>query len=147
MPRIKNTVRNISNGSMEIGTNNGECFAYSEPQKAKLNGVIIRLIIVVIVVRLTESVIFAFEIDEIRFDTFPPGHDETSIIPNATGVDGRIIETSRYVNAGKIIYCDTDPITTGLGFKKTALKCPGLILNATPNMMKAIARFIILTLS
>jgi hypothetical protein len=147
IPRIKNTVRNISNGSIEIGTNRGECFAYSPPQKAKLNGVIIRLITVVIVVRLTDNVTFALEIEEIRLDTFPPGHAATNIIPSATGVEGRIINTSKYVSAGKITYCATAPMTTGLGFKKTVLKCPGLILNATPNMMKAMARFIIFTLS
>ena len=59
---------------------------------------------VVIVVRLTDKVILALEIDEIRFDTFPPGHAEINIIPKATGVLGRIINISRYVSAGNIIY-------------------------------------------
>ena len=52
----------------------------------------IRLIIVVIVVRLTDNVIFAFDIEEIKLDTFPPGHDETNIIPNATGVEGGLLK-------------------------------------------------------
>ena len=50
---------------------------------------------VVIVVRLTDNVIFDFEIDEIRLETFPPGQDDTSIIPKATGVEGLIINTSK----------------------------------------------------
>src|SRR5690554_632290 len=61
MPRIRKTVRNISRGSMAMGTSRGECLAYRPPQKAKLKGVMKRLKMVVIPVRLTETVIFDLE--------------------------------------------------------------------------------------
>lgn len=50
---------------------------------------------VVIPVRLTDTVIFDLEMDEIRFETFPPGQAETRIIPNATELLGLIMITSR----------------------------------------------------
>ena len=95
IPRIRKTVRNISTGSIVMGTSRGECFAYKPPQKAKLNGVIKRLITVVMAVRLTDRVIFDFDMEEIILDTLPPGHADTNIIPNATEVLGRRMITNR----------------------------------------------------
>jgi hypothetical protein len=130
-----------------MGTSNGECLAYIPPQKAKLNGVINKLITVVIAVRLTDKGTFAFDMEEIRLDTFPPGQAATNIIPSATDVLGLIIITNRNVSAGRRIYCAMTPSNTGLGRKSTLLKWYGLILNATPNMMKAMATFMRVMLS
>ncbi len=50
---------------------------------------------VVMPVRLTERVMFDFEMEEIRLDTFPPGQEATRIIPSATELVGRTTSTSR----------------------------------------------------
>jgi hypothetical protein len=129
-----------------MGTNRGECFAYRLPQKAKLKGVIKRLITVVRAVRLTDRVIFDLEMEEIRLETLPPGQAATKIIPIATAVEGRRIITSKKVRAGSSTYCEMTPRITGLGFSASVLKCSGLILSATPNIINAMATFMMLTL-
>ena len=101
----------------------------------------------VMAVRLTESVTFERDIEEIKLETFPPGHADTRIIPKATAVVGRKIITNKKVSAGRSTYCAITPNTTGLGLKISTLKCFGLMLSATPNMIKAMAIFIRLMLS
>ncbi len=112
-----------------------------------MNGVIKRLITVVMAVRLTDRVMFDFDMAEIKFDTLPPGQAATRIIPKATAVLGRRIITNKKVSAGRRRYCATTPNKTGLGLNANILKCWGLMLSATPNMIKAMAIFIKLTLS
>ncbi len=108
----------------------------------KLNGVMNRAKTVVKAVRLTERATFALASIEIMFETFPPGQAATSIIPNATAGDGFINKTSKKVIAGSMKYCEIIPKTMVFGFFARSLKCSALMLNATPNITKAMAKFI-----
>ena len=100
----------------------------------------------VMAVRLTERVMFDFEMEEMRLDTFPPGQAATKIIPMATEVEGRKRITNKKVSAGRSTYWAMTPNSAGLGLRISVLKCLGLMLNATPNMMNAMAIFIKLML-
>src|SRR5690554_4652628 len=105
-----------------------------------------RLITVVMAVRLTDRVTFDRDMEEIRFETLPPGQAAIKIIPMATEVEGRRIITSRKVSAGRSTYWAITPSTTGLGLSTSVLKCLGRMLSATPNMINAMAMFIKLML-
>ena len=56
---------------------------YSLPQNAKLIGVVKMQAAVFTAVSETESSEFPRDKDVIKFETLPPGHDATRIIPNA----------------------------------------------------------------
>ena len=127
------------------GNKQWRMFGIETAPKAKLSGVISRLITVVVPVRLIDKATFDFEIAEIRLETFPPGHAATKIIPIATAVLGFKIRTSRYVSAGNRKYCEITPTIADFGCIITSLKCFGFIPNATPNMMNAMATFIMFT--
>ena len=75
---------------------------YMDPQKKKLNGVTRGANAVVIAVRDTESSMFPFEREDMKFEMFPPGQDATRIIPSATigVISGESASATANVTAG-----------------------------------------------
>jgi hypothetical protein len=57
-------------------------------------------------VRVTDSAVLPFANDDKKFDMLPPGHDATSIKPNATEGVGLINNISKNVRAGKAKNCE-----------------------------------------
>ena len=76
---------------------------YNEPQKKKLNGVTTGAKAVVIAVSDTDSSMFPFEREDMKFEMFPPGHDATRIIPSATigVIIGESASATANVTAGR----------------------------------------------
>ena len=110
---------------------------------AKLAGVVKMAAEVVTADIDTESSRLPFEIEVIKFDTFPPGHDATKIIPIATiGVMCLWkMMMRRKVIEGIKTHWPMRPIRMDLGSRNTFAKVPGLIPSATPYITIAKAMF------
>ena len=98
--------------------------------------------IVAMAVMLTDNATFPFASEEMKFEIFPPGHEATSIIPNAMVGVMRFLNTMirMKVVSGRKKNWEKKPTIVALGFRATFLKCSGLISRATPNMIKARVR-------
>lgn len=104
-------------------------------QKLKFNGVKIGVISVAIPVRPTERAVFAPEIDEMKFEIFPPGHAATKSIPSANAGCGFKSNTIRKVKKGSSKNWEITPVITPFGLSDIILKSVGLIPRAIPNMI------------
>ncbi len=92
---------------------------YNFPQSAKFNGVRIMAEMVATAVRLTDKAMFPFANEDMKLEMFPPGHDETKIIPKAiVGVIRlRKIIIITNVTAGRKKNCEKKPKMVDFGFE------------------------------
>ena len=112
---------------------------YREPQKKKLNGVMIGAIVVVMAVNETDSTVFPFESEVRKLDILPPGHEATNIMPRAImGVmKGFNMIVIKKVTAGRATHCSMTPVRIDLGLLIISFSLSGLMPRATPNITKA----------
>lgn len=149
IPKRIVTVRNISSGSISIGRSKGEVAEYRPPQKAKLRGVKSSAKTVPAAVRLMESGTLALATLEIKFETLPPGHEATSIIPKATeGVkyDPKAKTATKVIAGNNKNWLDS-PMITLRGLMIMSFIWSHLMPNATPNIINPIATFMICRLA
>ena len=108
--KIPDNVKNSSTKLISIALKLSLKPGNKEDQNRMLNGVIKKADTEVTAVRVTDKATFPLAINEKKFETLPPGHAATKIIPNAIPCGGDQIIIKRMVNAGNKTYCETNPV-------------------------------------
>ena len=106
-------------------------FRYNPPHIVKLSGVMMMQTAVLNAVSATESSLFPFDREVMKFEMFPPGQAATRIMPSA--IIGLIHPsndiTSRKVSAGNSRFWQITPKINDFGCLNVSMKDFGLIPN------------------